>query len=77
MWGDHDWELALIVRKVKVMEVSNNTDCPTIGCLSNVPQETKLRARNGRSNKDKEEGENRSGKVVTVLQLGVQTSKFR
>jgi hypothetical protein len=30
--------VALIVRKVKAMEASNNTGCPTTGCLSNVPQ---------------------------------------
>ena len=59
MSADHDRELAIIVRKVKRMEVSNNTGCPTIGSLSIVPQETKLRAKNrksGRTNKDKEGG---------------------
>lgn len=70
MSTDHEWELALMVRKTKVMEVSNNTGCPTIGCLSNVPQETKIPRKgtaSGRTNKDKEEGENRSSKVVTVI----------
>jgi hypothetical protein len=59
MSADHDWELALIIRKVKVMEVSNNTGCPTIGCLSNVLQETKSRSKNRKLsyNQDKEEGE--------------------
>lgn len=43
-----DWELALIVRKATVMEVSNDTGFPTMVCLSiaNVPQETKLGAKN-------------------------------
>lgn len=46
MSEDQDWELALVVRKVKVIEVSNNTISPTTGCLPNVPQETKLPTRN-------------------------------
>ena len=53
------------------MELSNNTGCPTIGCLSNVPQFKKQNCgqgtARGHKSKDKEEEEDRSGNVVTVI----------
>jgi hypothetical protein len=59
MSADHDWGVALVVRKVKVMEVSNNTGSPTTdACRTSLKKQNCAQGTaSGRTNKDKEEGE--------------------
>lgn len=58
--------LAIVVRKVKVIKVSNNPGCPTTVPAFSRNKNCEKRTANGRTNKDRGRVKNWSGKLVTI-----------